>query len=551
MSAEWGPEWDRVVDVIVVGCGAAGATAAVVAAAAGSEVEILERASHPGGTTAKSHGRMWIPNHPYLRADGVEDNRADALIYMAWSAYPLLFDAQSATLGLPQDRYAMLEAYYDHASQAIEHLEKIGALQTQPVTFADYYATAPAGVTPNGRTIEPRWTGTSADDYTGGQFLMDQLVSAAQSYGVRLSVDHRAMSVVRSGEQVVGVFARTGRRSLMVGARRGVIFTSGGFAHDPRLTVDYLRGPIFGGGAVAEATGDFVRIGLEVGAQLGNMANAWWAQEALEHTVRERSTVHDAFFPFGDSMLMVDRFGRRVVNEKAPYNERTQVHFQWDPTANEYPNLLLFMIFDDAVLQHKNRSKHRWPIPRPDEPADHVISGDDLAELATRLEARVAGLARHTGGARLDGDFLPNFRRTLADFNAYAANGHDPDFRRGETPLEKALDPTPRSGAASGSMHPLSQTGPYHAVILVPGAIDTKGGPVTNEHSQVLSTSGTPIPGLYGAGNCIASPAAQAYWGPGGTIGPAIAFGYLAAVHAAGSAPRSPRQDLTVGQSAG
>ena len=82
-------------------------------------------------------------------------------------------------------------------------------------------------------------------------------------------------------------------------------------------------------------------------------------------------------------------------------------------------------------------------------------------------------------------------------------------------------------------MYPLSPEGPYYCVILGPGALDTKGGPVTDELARVLDTEGTAIPGLYGAGNCVASPAGQTYWGPGGTIGPAVTFGAIAGEHAA------------------
>ncbi len=281
-------------------------------------------------------------------------------------------------------------------------------------------------------------------------------------------------------------------------------------------------------------------MGAEIGVQLGNMSNAWWDQVAVEITARNRVTSGDVYYAFGDSMLMVNRFGQRVVNEKAPYNERGQTHFRWDPYRGEYPNLLLFMIFDDAVVQDPQRTIFRWPVPTDSRPRSYIATGSTLAELADELGRRLARLSSHTGGVSLDADFLSRLEDSIDRFNAMAAVGVDEDFHRGETPIEQTWAGPPRAGVPSGSMYPLSASGPYHCVILGPGALDTKGGPVTDEHARVLGSDTLPIPGLYGAGNCVASPAGQGYWGPGGTIGPAVTFGYIAARHAAGVAEGGP-----------
>jgi hypothetical protein len=125
-------------------------------------------------------------------------------------------------------------------------------------------------------------------------------------------------------------------------------------------------------------------------------------------------------------------------------------------------------------------------------------------------------------------------------FDAMARSGRDVDFRRGETPIEEVWAGAPRPGAATATMYRFAAEGPYHCVILGAGALDTKGGPVIDPSARVLTPSGEPIAGLYGAGNCIASPAGQAYWGAGGTIGLALTYGFIAGREAAGAPDHSP-----------
>ena len=536
MDRSWGDEWDDVADVVVVGSGAAASAAAATAASHGASVVVLEKAAFTGGTTGRSGGVMWVPDNPVMRAQGVDDPRDRALQYMARTAYPAAYRADGPHLGLTPLQHELIAAVYDRGREAIESLIDAGSFQIEGVAYSDYYADLPEDAAPIGRIIQPSlppgWR--KGIDPTGGQLLADGLLDAARSHGATVLVDHEVVHLVRDEtddeRRVIGVEVRTGMRTVLIGARRGVVFASGGFLHDPDLARAHLRGPVFGGAAAESATGDFVRIGMEAGAQLGNMSNAWWDQVAVEMAVRTRSTSKDIYSPYGDSMLMVNRHGVRVVNEKAPYNERGQVHHVWDPTRLEYPNLLLFMIFDDAVMRSPKPDRFRWPVPMPgDEVPSLLMSANDLPSLAAEIETRLARLAPHTGGVALSPDFVGRLTETIERFDGFAAAGFDADFRRGESMIERTWAGTPRGDNPLAAMHPFAPGGPYHCVIVGPGALDTKGGPVVDGSARVLGSDGTPIPGLFAAGNCTASPAGQAYWGPGGTIGPAITFGYIAA----------------------
>jgi succinate dehydrogenase/fumarate reductase flavoprotein subunit len=357
---------------------------------------------------------------------------------------------------------------------------------------------------------------------------------AAVARGVEVLLEHRVAVVLRnSAGEVIGVEARVGRRTRILRARRAVVFASGGFLHNREFVREYLRGPVFGGCAADTNTGDFVRIGIELGAQFGNMNNAWWNQVVVEITLRTPSTIRDVWLPFGDSMIQVNRHGHRVVNEKMPYNERAQIHFHWDPTRREYPNLLTFMIFDQAVIDSPLETTFREPVPRSGESFNYVITGATWDELVRNIEARLETMKSHTGGVRLAPNFAENLRASVDRFDGFARAGKDDDFGRGETPIQTAWGSAGRTSMPNPTMHPFATEGPYHCIILGGGSLDTKGGPRINTRAQVLDTTGAPIPGLFGAGNCIASPAGQAYWSPGGTIGPAMVFGFIAGENAA------------------
>jgi 3-oxosteroid 1-dehydrogenase len=538
-------KWDKTADVVVVGSGMAAFSAAVTAASKGASVIMLEKATVYGGTTAKA-GSWWIPNNSFMQKAGVTDPKPDALKYMARLSYPTLYDPSSPTLGIPQFEYGLIETYYDTASVAVDALGTIGA-PSAPSGWAigpdgkfqqpsgrqtpDYHADLPEDKAPYGRDL-------SAQNGGSGAAMIKQFKAAADKYKIPLLLEHRVTKVLRnSNGQVVGVEASYRNSTVIVRAHKAVVFGSGGFTHNPEMRLNYLRGPIFGGCGVPTNTGDFVSIALELGAALGNMNNAWWAQNAFEQTQQNTSVPNDLWLPFGDSMIQVNKYGRRVVNEKMVYNERTQAHFYWDPSRTEYPNLLLFMIYDDHVAKNPSTWAFRDPIPAPGVDSPLVISGGTWAELAQNIDARLSKYATATGGLHLDHGFVANLQDTINRFNSFAASGKDLDFGRGETPIQLAWNGDTKEqnrpeNTQNPTMYSFSSSGPYHAILIGGGTLDTKGGPKINTKSQVLNAAGNPISGLYGAGNCIASPAAQAYWSAGGTLGPALTFGYIAGLNA-------------------
>jgi succinate dehydrogenase/fumarate reductase flavoprotein subunit len=342
-----------------------------------------------------------------------------------------------------------------------------------------------------------------------------------------------------NNDSVIGVEATTSENATITfRAKKAVVFCSGGFTHNRELMLRFQRGPHYGGCAVPTNTGDFVLMANAIGAQLGNMASAFRAQLVLEQALSDPEWGHNVFYVPGDSVLEVNRYGFRVMDEKRNYNDRTMVHFVWDPQSGEWTNMLLFMIYDD-------RTASLWqgfpPYPIQNETASHVINGNTLDELAENMKTRLAELKTKTGGFQLDSNFTENLKATIARFNEFAETGVDKDFHRGEYAYDRewtTFPPVvpgikwPPKDTKNYTMYPLSSKGPYHAIILGAGTLDTNGGPIINEKAQVIDTESKPIPGLYGAGDCIASPTANAYWGGGSTIGPALTFGYIAGINA-------------------
>ena len=531
-------KWDREADIIVVGTGAAGLAAAVTAASHGASVLVLESAPVAGGATARSGGGYWIPNNRFMREKGWTDNREEAVRYMARYSFTELFNPTAPFYGIPENNYHQMEAMFDNAAPAVEHLESLGAMQYRADDSWDYWDYAPENKAPQGRLV---WTVPRPDvkNARGGAELIAQMKDWLDKKGVPILFDHRATHLVlNSKKEVIGLEATTddGAKTLAFRAKKAVHFGSGGFILNQELRLNFQRGPVFGACGPMTNQGDFVYIATEAGAKLGNMQNGWRFQLVLDQALQSPALATDVWGVIGDSMVVVNKFGKRVVDEKRPYADRGEVHFIYDPQYQEWINLVLFQIYDQRIA---DLSAGFYPFPPKDTSAPHVLKGETLEELEKAIAARLAQHAGSIGGFKLDKSFGANLQETIKRFNHFADTGVDEDFNRGGFRYDGQWHERFGGKAAveandkpNKTMYPLASKGPYYCILLCSGSADSNGGPMINAKAQVLSIKNKPIPGLYGAGNCIAAPSGRAYWGGGATIGPALTFGYIAATNA-------------------
>jgi 3-oxosteroid 1-dehydrogenase len=519
-------------DVVVVGGGGGGLPAALFSRWLGDEVVLLEKAPELGGTARKAAFWYWVPHNEPMTALGIEDPEEDFLRYCARLSRPEAYDPDSPTLGLSAWELDAIRAIYESASPAAELLAERGALPYRHCeAVPDYWAELPEDKAPTGRVLVPVDARESMSD--GGLNAIRTLSAAAERDGVDVRTGHRVQRVITDGDAVVGVEATTADGSTVrVGARKAVVFASGGFTHDPELRANFLSAPVYGGCAAVTNEGDLVRIAGPLGAQLRNMNNAWMCPIPLEKALARDPELVGMFSVAGDSMLFVDKAGHRVVNEKLPYNELAQAFFRWDPLAGEYPHLVLVQVWDERSQRHSASDEYGRLIVGDTGASDaHVIRGETLEELAVAIRDRFARVAYATGGAATSEDFLANLQASIARFNELARSGADEDFGRGERAVQQLFngDVKDEPGRTNPTMWPIAEEGPYYAALVTGGTLDTKGGPKTTSDGQVVDDMDRPIPGLYGVGNCVASPSARAYWAGGGTLGPIIAYAYRAA----------------------
>ena len=536
--------WHREADVIVLGSGGAALTAAIAAYDFGAkDVVILEKSGMVGGTTAMSGGMLWIPNNLYQQAAGIADSDEDVVAYLdALAPGALDPDTLGAFLerGPEMIRYfaektpVRFHAYADfpdyqpympgakaEGGRSLDNeafpFEQLGkwAARVNPTKMA-YPVRGSLMEAINGTLDEATLAEREARDYRGlGQALIGALFKAVLDRGIPIEFEKRARKLVKAGDRVIGVIAEDADgRDFRVRARRGVVIATGGFEWNETLVKAFLRGPLTGPVSVPENEGDGLVMAIEAGAQLGNMQNAFWQQSVLEFKPQHRAAKPNYLLGSDErarpGAILVNRAGKRFVNEAANYNAMGKALHAFDAGTHSYANLPYWLIIDQ---RYKDKyptftSPPGGPIP------PYMIQADTLEELAEKAGIDPQGLAA-----------------TVARFNQMVRNGHDDDFNRGDNSYDNfymwgdpAFDPPYRTLG-------LIDQGPYYAVKMESGALGTCGGPKTNGEAQVLDWSGNPIPGLYAAGNAMAAVLGEAYGGAGGTLGPGMTFGYIAGKH--------------------
>ena len=527
--------WDSEVDVVVLGSGGAGLTAALTAAVAGASVEVFEKASTVGGTTAVSGGVVWIPAHN--RSPDGELTAADALRYL-----------RAQSLGSMDD--ALVETFVRTGPAMLDFVEAHSGLHFEIATgFPDYRPELPGGQPTGGRSLSAApfdlaqlgewatritsfpadWSNVGFDAETrarlhaaidertshlcvAGAALIAGLLKGLLDAGVTPRTDARAEELIAEDGEITGVRIGPPGREMRVRARRGVILGTGGFEWDPVLVQAFLRGPMHGAVSPPNNTGDGLRMAMARGADLANMGEAWWVPivripgDTIDGKPRSRSVRLERTRP---RSIIVNSAGRRFVNEACDYNSMAGAFHYLDPRGG-YVNDRGWMVFDSVHLQ-----RYGFLGVAPGEPVpDWFCESADLSELAAKTGIDADGLIR-----------------TIDQWNRHVAAGADPDFGRGSSAYDGYWGDDTAATLAGKTLGPID-TAPYYAVPVCIGSMGTKGGPRTDHDGRVLHVGGEPIPGLFAAGNAMGGVTARAYGGAGGTLGPAMVFGYRAG-HAA------------------
>lgn len=557
-------------DLLVVGSGAAGFSAALTGSHAGLDVLMVEKEPLFGGTTAYSAGVIWIPANHHGRALGITDSKESALTYLQQEAGNRL-------------NLELANAFLDNCNPAVEFIEKNTHVRYEAVPiWADYHPTK-QGAAQGGRSLLPLpfdgrrlgkrfaelrapirtmmafggmmlgrndlphvfrmtrsprsalhvagMTARFAVDrvrhargtrLTNGNALIAALAVSAEERGIKLWLDSPVVELLQESGRVAGAIVRRDGARIEIRARRGVVLACGGFPADDEMKRKYY-GHVRSGHEHRSAPppgnrGDGIRLGQSAG---GIMAEdvayaAAWVPVSLVPQPDGSTLPFPHFYDRGKpGYIAVDVDGRRFTNESASYHDFVPAMVE---ACRERAETSCWLICDHRAIRRYGMGAI-GPAPLPLGP--HLRSGYLRRATTWQQLAALIGVDAQT------------LQATIGRFNANAGNGTDPDFGKGDDAYHRFNgDPT---HSPNPCLAPLERA-PYYAMKLIPGDIGTFLGLRVDGDARVLDHNGAPILGLYAAGNDMTSVMGGTYPGAGITIGPALTFGYIAARHAAKTA---------------
>ena len=555
-------------DLLVVGSGAAGLSAAVTAAHLGLDVIVIEKEPQIGGTSAWSGGWLWIPRNPLAKAAGIDEDIEAPRTYLRHE------------LGNGYDEF-VVTMFLEQGPRMVSFFRNKTDLDfIDGNSIPDFHHPAP-GAAPGGRSVcaapfDGRKLGSRIRDLkpplaavspfgmgiaagaemrhfldatyslpsffyvakrvsrhfwdvvlrgrgmrlVNGNALVARLLKSADTAGVRVLTSAPACGLILEDGRVAGVRSERSGQAMEIRAGRGVVLATGGFPHDQgRKAKNFAHAPTgheHWSAAPESNTGDGIRLAETAGGmQRTDLSDAGaWAPVSL---APERNGSVSRFPHLVErgkpGLIMVRSNGRRFANEADSYHDVMKALLEATPAGE---TVECWVICDHAFLRHYGLGRVR-PRPFPIGPwlrKKYLFKGATIAELA-----KACGI---------DADALV---KTVQGYNGHAANGNDPQFHRGETAYNRMQgDPahTPNPCVA-----PIAK-GPFYAVRILPGSLGTFSGIRTDAYARVLDAKLQPIDGLYAVGNDMSSIMAGRYPAGGITLGPAMTFGYVAAHHAGG-----------------
>jgi succinate dehydrogenase/fumarate reductase flavoprotein subunit len=542
-------------DVLVVGSGAAALTAALRAKSLGLSPLVVEKSSHIGGTTSYSGGGLWVPNsglHP-----NNNDSFDDALKYME----AIIGDNDG-----PASTRERKVAFLEEGPKMVQFLAKEGFEWLPSTGYPDYFPLSPGGKV-SGRSIEgnlfnlnrlgewkekmrmgvrvpslPLYTYEGAklfqwksswiglitamkvvywrkkrhmwmgkDPVTKGESLIGQLLRMNVEKDIPIWLDAPLTQLIERNGAVTGAIVEKDGKEVHVHPKRGIILAAGGFSRSNSMREEHHGRPFTAAWSLCAPTdtGEVINAAVSVGAATSLMDDAWWGPTVLDPTSGKVTWMQfERCLPHS---MIVDKDGKRFTNEAQSYTALIKDQFRRSRTTCAIP---AYFILDS---RHRRRyvlaGLMPGKVPQAALDSGMVVEANSLKELAQKLSINPAGL-----------------EATASRFNGMVATGVDEDFGRGGSPYDTWFgDPKYKPNPTLGTI----ERAPFYGARIVPSDLGTKGGVLTDEYARALRDDGSVIRGLYAVGNTSATVMGRHYIGAGSTLGPALAFAFIAANHVA------------------